>query len=57
MPHDIIASICGGMGDIFIRDGTDLEGIENVVNIPIWVFHGTKDDTVHLAESVMAMEN
>ena len=37
-----IAPICGGFADIYAENGTDLEGIENIVNIPFGFF------TVHM---------
>ena len=46
------------MADIHGKNGADLDGIgiENIINIPVWVFHGTHDDVAPLAESVLAVE-
>jgi len=51
-----IAPICGGLADIYAENGTALEGIEKIIKIPVWVFHGTHDDVAPLAESVLAVE-
>jgi len=51
-----IAPICGGMADIYDMDDTDFEGLENIINIPTWVFHGIIDDIAPLAESVIIVE-
>ena len=51
-----IAPICGGLADILEMDDTDFEGLENIVNIPTWVFHGIIDEIAPLAESVIIVE-
>jgi predicted peptidase len=53
-----IAPICGAVGDMFTAkvNHSDLDGIERLANVPVWVFHGTQDEVVHVGHSISAVQ-